>query len=188
MLKIKKLFNKIIQRPVDHQPDAATLRFINDAFDEMIAQHKEHAASWSYGKEKGWTADLDTGVIVFKFEGELTGTCHFQTIGTYNEADGSFMWGWTHSELPRALKIHAKITRQWGKALGLSSYATKNVVCSMEEAWNFAAITRKLTGAKSVYRGRIGKKYIFMTTDEIQVSNTTPSNVHWSKGRPRIHW
>lgn len=188
MLKIKRFFSKIIPRPAKSQPDAATLQLISDAFAEMVAQHKEHAASWPYGKEKGWTADLEAGVIVFKFAGERSGTCHFQTIGTYNEEDGSFMWGWAHSTLPRALKAHAKLARQWGKALKLSQYASRNVQCSMEEAWNFAAITRKLSGAKSVYRGRIGKKYIFMTTDDIQISDPAQSNAHWSKGRRQLLW
>lgn len=188
MFKIKKLFSKIIRRQANHQPDTATLRFISDAFEEMVAQHKKHAASWPYGKEKGWTADLDAGVIVFKFAGDLTGTCHFQTIGTYNEVDGSFLWGWAHGKLPRALKVHAKMARQWGKTLGLSLYASKNVKCSMEEAWNFAAITQKLAGAKNVYRGRVGKKYIFMTTDDIHISNTTQANAHWSKGRRQVRW
>ena len=188
MLKIKKFFNKIIRRPLAKQADAETLRFIETAFEEMLAHHKVHAASWPYGKEKAWTADLDAGVIVFKFAGELTGTCHFQTIGTYNEADGSFMWGWAHSKLPRALKAHAKMARQWGKGLRLPQYVSKNVKCSMEDAWNFAAVTQKLAGAKSVYRGRIGKKYIFMTTDDIHISDTAQTNVHWSQGRPQVRW
>ncbi len=188
MLKIKKFFNKIIRRPLAKQADAETLRFIETAFEEMLAHHKVHAASWPYGKEKAWTADLDAGVIVFKFAGELTGTCHFQTIGTYNEADGSFMWGWAHSKLPRALKVHAKMARQWGKGLRLPQYVSKNVKCSMEDAWNFAEVTQKLAGAKSGNRGRIGKKYIFMTTDDIHISDTAQTNVHWSQGRPQVRW
>jgi hypothetical protein len=66
----------------------------------------------------------------------------------------------------------------------------------MEDAWKFAAVTQKLAGAHSVYRGRVGNRYIFMTTEEIHINdatspmNTTSSDKSpaWSKGRHRPRW
>jgi hypothetical protein len=59
-----------------------------------------------------------------------------------------------------------------------SAYTTKIVTCSLDEAWNFAAVTSKLATVHGVYRGHAGNKYIFMTTGEIHL-NTESEKQHW---------
>ncbi|MBR7800266.1 DUF6882 domain-containing protein [Undibacterium fentianense] len=190
--------------------------FIDTANDEMLAQQAEHAANWRYGKEKAWTADLEAGVIVFQFHGARTGTSHFQTIGIYNEIDNSFAWGWAQTKIPPSLREHATIARHWGRAQKHPMFQNKVVQCTMEDAWQFAAVTRKLTGAYSIYRGRVGSRYIFMTTDEIHIdgireqaerqlnkANSLPiappdnptkaaidrsAGSHWANVRRNLHW
>lgn len=181
-------------KPVEVSPK--TQSFINHAHEEMLNQHQEHATNWKYGKEKGWTADLEAGIIVFQFAGDTTGTSHFQTVGIYDETSQSFTWAWSQRSLPSSLRNHATMAKHWGQAQGHRAFSTSNVICNMEDAWKFAAVTQKLAGAHSVYRGRVGNRYIFMTTDEIHINHaTTPMNITssdkspaWSKGRHRPSW
>ncbi|MFZ6799895.1 DUF6882 domain-containing protein [Undibacterium sp. Di24W] len=182
-----QFLHRILRRTPDQMPNAEALAFITMAYDEMLTQHREHAATWPHGKERGWTADLSAGVIMFKFDGDRTGTAHFQTIGTYNETTASFTWAWANDSLPSALRKHAKLAKKWGATHRHSSFLNKTVQCTMEDAWNFAAVTRKVANAKSVYRGRVGSEFIFMTTDEVHLDTEVPST-HWSAGRRRASW
>jgi hypothetical protein len=187
MNKISAFLHRFFYRQMAREPDASTTAFIAEAFEEMLTQHQQHAASWQHGKEKGWTADLSAGVIMFKFDGEHTGTTHFQTIGTYNEQDAVFTWAWANSSIPSALRKHSKLAKKWGNARHHASFLNETVKCTMEDAWNFAAVTKKVANAKSVYRGRIGSNFIFMTTDEIHL-DTQAEKAHWAAGRRHAKW
>lgn len=202
MKTLTDFFRKIFQRPKQTAPSSAATTFIATAHEEMLAQHLQHATNWKYGKEKGWTADMEAGIIAFQFAGERTGTTHFQVIGIYNDADKVFSWAWAQNTIPTTLRSHAMLAKQWGKTEQHPSFQTSSVRCSMEDAWNFAAVTRKLAGAISVYRGRVGNRYFFMTTDEILIDikpsadaspaakavDIAPSQTHWAKGRQKTKW
>ncbi|MBY0573417.1 MAG: hypothetical protein K2P84_07025 [Undibacterium sp.] len=186
MLKLKDFFKRFFQRQSHVAISDATRQFIVLAHDEMIEENKKHAATWQYGKEKSWVANLDAGVISFTFSKELTGTTPFQSIGIYDDVDKSFTWAWAHSSTPKKLRSHANIAKEWGHTHH-PSFTTKKVYCSMEEAWSYAAVTRKLAGAKGVYRGRLGSNYIFMTTEDISIQAQV-EQAHWAAGRRNTSW
>lgn len=215
MFNIKDFFLRLLRRKSAAAPSTETLAFITLANDEMLQQQTQHAAQWQYGKEKGWSADLAAGIIAFQFANEYTGTCKFQAIGTYSEQDHCFVWSWAQSNIPVTLCEHAKLAKEWGLSQAHTAFTQKSVACSMDEAWSYAAVVRKLAGANSVYRGRIGNRYIFMTTEEVHVdlhpsqvslNSATASNAnnettsapvqqeqkspteHWAKGRRNLHW
>lgn len=207
MHNITAFFTRLFGRPPATAPSAEALAFIVQANEEMLLQQTQHAAQWQYGKEKGWSADLAAGVIAFQFANECTGTCKFQTIGIYNEQDHRFNWSWGLSDIPAALREHANLAKEWGRTNAHPALTQKAVKCSMEDAWGYAALARKLAGAHSVYRGRIGNRYIFMTTGEVhidqQIKSSSPTNStsesstqqehaaateHWAKGRRNLHW
>lgn len=187
MNKLIQFLNRIFGRPTSSAPAESTARFITTAFEEMVAQHREHASSWKHGKEKGWTADLSAGVIMFKFDKDQTGTAHFQTIGNYDEVAGTFTWAWANDSVPAPLCKHAALAKKWGLTHQHPSFINKSVQCTMEDAWNFAAVTRKIADAKTVYRGRVGSKFIFMTTDEVHL-DAPGANSHWAAGRRKASW
>ncbi|MFA9274936.1 MAG: DUF6882 domain-containing protein [Candidatus Aquirickettsiella gammari] len=215
MFNIKDFFLRLMRRKSAALPSTETLAFITLANEEMQQQQTQHAAQWQYGKEKGWSADLAAGVIAFQFANEYTGTCKFQAIGTYSEQDHCFVWSWAQSNIPVTLREHANLAKEWGQSKDHAAFTQKSVTCSMDDAWSYAAVVRKLAGANSVYRGRIGNRYIFMTTGEVHVDHQatqelqatqveqvapaaqTPapaqqeqksSHEHWAKGRRNLHW
>lgn len=173
MLNIKDFFLRLIGRSTSIAPSTDSLAFIASAKEEMQSQQMQLAAQWKYGKENGWSADLAAGVIAFQFANNYTGTCKFQAIGIYDEQNHCFAWSWGQSSIPAALRDHANLAKEWGRENKHSAFLQKLVKCSMDDAWGYAALSMKLAGANSVYRGRIGHRYIFMTTDEVHIDAPT---------------
>jgi hypothetical protein len=197
MSNFLKFFSQLLPRLFGSAPSPEADAFIATAHEEMLAQHSQHASSWQFGKEKGWSADLEAGIIVFQFAGDRTGTSHFQTIGVYDEASECFIWGWSQTTLPATIRQHADLAKLWGQTQRQALFKAPSIKCSMDDAWKLAAATRKIAGAHSVYRGRIGNRYIFMTTEEIHINDrnspTTPAasikhKPDWTKGRHRSTW
>lgn len=169
---IRLLFSRIATS------DSGT-EFIAYARTRLTEQNKAHAESWKLGKEQGWSADMRKGVIVFKFASGATGTAHFQVIGTYDEIDKSFLWGWAHASLAAPFKEHANLAKQWGVENQHPSFMAKSIACNLDEVWDFAAVTNALAGSKAVYRGHAGTKYIFLTMGEMDVQ-THADAPHWA--------
>ncbi|MES2047316.1 MAG: hypothetical protein V4447_02865 [Pseudomonadota bacterium] len=153
--------------------------FVVAARANLIAQNDAHATTWQLGKEQGWSADIGMGVIVFRFANGLSGTTHFQVVGTYDEIDGSFLWGWAHSSVPAAFREHASLAKQWGSENNHPAFLAKSVKCSLDDAMDFAAVANSLAGSKGVYRGHSGKKYIFMTLGDLHVESNLAAP-HWA--------
>jgi hypothetical protein len=153
--------------------------FVVAARANLIEQNNAHAQTWQLGKEQGWSADMGMGVIVFRFNNGLSGTTHFQVVGSYDENDGSFLWGWAHPSVPAAFREHANLAKLWGSDNDHPAFISKNVKCSLDDAMDFAAVANSLAGAKGVYRGHSGKKYIFLTIGDIHVESTQASP-HWA--------
>lgn len=146
-----------------------TETFIHAAREGLAQQTAAHAASWHLGEEANWSADLDAGTIVFHFADGATATAHIQVVGTYNQADGSFLWGWDHPSVPEPLGAHAQLAREWGVQQGAEAFTERKVTCSEDEVWSFAAVANRLAGANGVYRGSAGSTLVFMTFGTIQL-------------------
>jgi uncharacterized protein DUF6882 len=82
----------------------------------------------------------------------VAATAPIQVIGTYNPADGTFLWGWDHPSVPHPLREHAQLARAWGRENGLASFTERSVRCDESEAWRFAAVANRLASSNGVYR------------------------------------
>lgn len=176
---LKKILNAIRQRGANQDSSSSASDFIAAAREEMQEQSQMHASSWKYGKEQGWSADMGAGVIHFKFANGATGTAHFQVIGIYDEIENMFSWGWAHPAVPSALRAHANLAKQWGRYHKNPAFVTKSLPCSLEEVWDFAAVTNSLAASKGVYRGHSGTLYLFLTLGEIHIE-TNAAAPHWA--------
>ncbi|WP_371873425.1 hypothetical protein [Massilia phyllostachyos] len=52
----------------------------------------------------------------------------------------------------------------------MTSFATRKIHCSEDEAWAFAAVANRLGNANGVYRGPDGTALVFMTFGEVKLS------------------
>ena len=182
---LKKILNAIGLGKSTNLMSHSDSEFVVAARANLIRQNEAHAQKWQLGKEQGWSADIGMGVIVFRFANGLSGTTHFQVIGTYDEIDESFLWGWAHTTVPAAFREHANLAKLWGSDNDHPAFISKNVKCSLDEAMDFAAVANSLAGSKGVYRGHAGKKYIFLTIGDIHVESVQ-ATPHWAAlGRHR---
>jgi hypothetical protein len=149
-------------------------QFIEAAREGLAQQTSAHAATWQLGQEEDWSADLETGVIVFKFAKGVTATARIQVVGTYNKTDGTFLWGWDHPSVPEPLRKHALLAKQWGQQNNVRAFASRKVKCSEDEAWGFAAVANRLANANGVYRGPAGSAFVFMTFGEVKLEGAKP--------------
>jgi hypothetical protein len=157
----------LLALPLRAEPPEA---FITAAIEGMKQQADAHAATWGLGKAKRWSADLDKGVLRFEFADGTLAEAPLQVVGTYNTENGSFLWAWDHPSVPAPLRQHAELARQWGEREGVPKFNTRQVRCSEEEAWAFAAVTNRLAKAQGVYRGPTGAVRVFMTFGDVTLT------------------
>lgn len=149
-------------------------QFIEAAREGLSVQTSAHSSIWHLGKEEKWSADLDAGVIVFEFADGMRATAPIQVIGTYNQKDGTFLWGWDHPSVPEPLRKHAILAKEWGEKNKVKLFISAKVSCSEDEAWGFAAVANRLAEANGVYRGPSGTTLVYMTFGEIKLQKTKP--------------
>jgi hypothetical protein len=150
-------------------------------FDTLIAQSMEelrlktqaHNATWHLG-EADWSVDQDQGQIVFEHKG-ITATAPVQIVGTFDGDDSTWLWGWDHASVVPALQEHARRVREYGEDHGITRLTTKKLVCSENEAWEFAALACKLCDAQGAYRGPAGSAFVFMTFGKVTLTRSARS-------------
>jgi len=118
-------------------------QFIAAAREGLSLQTSTHAATWHLGQEINWAADLNAGTITFNLPEQVTAVAPIQVVGTYNTADGTFLWGWDHPSVSVPLRSHAQLAKDWGRANRLANFTSRLVACSEEEAWGFAAVANE---------------------------------------------
>jgi hypothetical protein len=145
-------------------------RLIDQSLEELRAKTATHDAAWSLG-EASWEIDQDAGEIVFTSPAGLKATCPVQIIGTYNQDDSTWLWGWEHPSVDAALQEHAKRVREYGQKHGIEALTTKKLHCTEEEAWELTALACKLCEAQGAYRGPSGSTLVFVTFGQPKLSN-----------------
>ena len=156
------------------QKQGSPAQYLEAAREGLAMQTAAHSSTWHFGEEKTWAADLDTGVIVFSFTDGTTATAQIQVVGTYNTADGTFLWAWDHPSVPEALRKHAALARQWGEKHGLPAFISRKIECTEGDAWSYAAVTNRLANANGVYRGPAGTALFFITFGEVSIARAEP--------------
>ena len=74
----------------------------------MIEHNRTHAGELALRQRDGWTADLDAGVIVFKFAGDRTATRHFKASVSMMKSPGNSL-GLGHKVTQNNKYMHAKL-------------------------------------------------------------------------------
>jgi len=161
---------KPLQVPADEPgPDFETL--VAQSMEELRLKTAAHDKTWHLG-QADWDVDQGTGLIVFRAPGGITATCLVQIVGTYNTADGTWLWGWDHPSVEPALQKHAALVREFGKRHGVQKLTTRKIECSEDDAWEFTALACKLGDAQGGYRGPMDETLIFMTFGKVTLSKS----------------
>jgi hypothetical protein len=118
---------------------------------DLEAKTKAHIDVWGLGKTERWDVNLDTGIISFSDPGLLV-TARVQIVGSYDPADGTWLWGWDHPSVDPPLAEDAHRARSFGERYGLRDYVTPMIACPPERCWEFAALTSYLAGPRTADR------------------------------------
>ena len=146
------------------EPEATLRR----SLEYLRLKTSHHMEAWDFGKSERWDIDLDTGVLTFSGPGLLV-TTRFQVIGTFDEGDGYWIWGWGHPQVAAFLAHDALRVRDFGERHGLARYVTREIRCTEDEAWQFTALGCQLAEASGAYRGPAGATALFMTFGDVTI-------------------
>ena len=147
---------------------------IERSMNELRLRTEAHIGTWGLD-EASWSTDLQEGTIEFLSPKGLRITAPMRVVGTYNTEDGTWLWGWDHPSVPKALTDHARQARAFGETHGLVEYTTRKVVCDEAQGWEFAAVACHLAGAQGVYCGPDGPARVFMTFGTVTIQAAEPS-------------
>jgi hypothetical protein len=95
-----------------------------------------------------------------------------QIIGTYNTADGTWLWAWDNPSLVKGLARDSQVVREYGRKHGIAPLTTRKLNCDEVDCWEFTALACKLCKAQGAYHGPSGKTRVFMTFGKITMSKT----------------
>ncbi|AOM39788.1 DUF6882 domain-containing protein [Xenorhabdus hominickii] len=133
-------------------------------------QHKSqfHCDNWKLD-EASWSVDQDEGTIIFHAPDNIVAMAPVQIVGTYDQNQGSWMWGWANSSIKKSLTKDALTVQAYGERY--SNVLLTEHVSEMDEneAWQLAALACELNSQQGVYRGVAGSTLIFMTFGEVSL-------------------
>lgn len=155
---------RFAQDPVDFEA------LVEHSLEHLRYQTAAHNELWQLG-ECSWSVDQDEGTLVFTRPDGTIATCPVQIIGTYNTADGTWLWGWDHPSVKEPLQESAHLLREWGEERGIEVLTTRKISCTEDDAWGLTALAFALAEAQGAYRGPMGPTHAFMTFGEIALSS-----------------
>lgn len=150
-------------KPEDYEEDPPHQAFLDQCMEELRQKTNATSAEWGLGSEAQWNAELHAGVLSFEFDDGRHVEAPVQVVGTYDQNDGTFLWGWDHPSVPEPLRRAAATVRRYGEAQSIEPFVQRKVECSEDQAWEFAAAAAHLDKATGAYRGPAGSTLVFMT-------------------------
>ncbi|MFC5606404.1 antitoxin YezG family protein [Variovorax soli] len=150
-------------KPEGYEEEPPHQAFLDQCMEELREKTDAATAAWGLGREERWNIDLQAGILSFHFPQGQQVDVPIQVVGTYNQADGTFLWGWDHPSVPEPLRRAAQAVRVYGQEQSIEELDQREVRCSEDQAWEFAAVAAHLDNAVGAYRGATGKTLLFMT-------------------------
>ena len=156
-----------------HSADDAQA-YVQQSVGGLQAQLAANDGLWRLSEAASWSVDQDQGQITFSFDNGKRARAPVQIIGTYNPANGTFLWGWDHPSVLPPMRQHAALAKAWGEQHQQPQYTTRLVRCTEEEAWAFTAVAARLGGASGAYRARSGGPIVFVSFGTITLDAPKP--------------
>ncbi|WP_340614608.1 DUF6882 domain-containing protein [Xenorhabdus thailandensis] len=127
-----------------------------------------HCDNWKLD-EASWSVDQDEGTITFHAPDNIVAMAPVQIVGTYDQNQGSWMWGWANSSIKESLKQDALTVQTYGERYGNELLTERVSEIDENKAWQLAALACELNNQQGVYRGVAGSMLIFMTFGEVSL-------------------
>ncbi|WP_333956197.1 DUF6882 domain-containing protein [Providencia vermicola] len=133
-------------------------------------QHKSqfHCDTWKLD-QASWSVDQEEGTIVFQAPDDIVAVAPVQIIGTYDQNQGNWLWGWANSSIEAPLLQDALAVQEFAERKGYDQLTEAMCQIDESEAWEFAALACELNERQGVYRGAAGNTLIFMSFGEVKL-------------------
>jgi hypothetical protein len=122
--------------------------------------------------QAAWDVDQDRGVIRFQSPDGIIAVAPVQILGTYNAADGTWLWAWSNPSIAPALAQQAAGMRVLGQQNSLAELTTATLTCDEAHCWDFIAAATAMNNAQGAYRGMAGDTAVFMTFGAVTLSKS----------------
>lgn len=145
-------------------------RLLDTSMEELRLKTTGHQAGWGFGKATQWSLDMSRGDLLFTFDDGVVATCPAQIVGSFDGADGSWLWAWANPSIPDSLKRDSLRVRDYGQQKQIVRLTSEEWHGTEADAWPMAALACKLCEAQGVYRGPAGTAFVFMTFGKVELS------------------
>lgn len=172
------LLNRIFGKP---PPKATAFQEQSETSPEFLALSKAgdihlsaltqaHHGMWRFGEQKQWNIDQQEGVLRLTFADGVVAELPAQIVGSLNQTDGSWLWGWANDSLRESMKRDVQKVREYGEAHQMPLLTLPEWSADKQQAWNMAAIATKLCDAQGAFCGSSGSTLIFFLFGEVGLS------------------
>ncbi len=107
------------------------------------------------GLVKNYRLNLKKGRITLEFETRPDISADAQIAGTYSD-DGTFMWGWSHPEVPEPMQAAAWAVQQFGDRQEIEQLLTRGGQTDAGLLDKYLAICAYISNADGVFLGDHG--------------------------------
>jgi len=143
---------------------------LDTSMEELRVKTVGHQAGWGFGRATRWSLDQSRGDLLFTFDDGIVATCPAQIVGSFDGADGSWLWGWANPSIADSLKRDSLRVREYGEERQIARLTSAEWPCTEAEAWRMAALACKLCEAQGVYRGPAGTAFVFISFGTVELS------------------
>lgn len=147
-------------------------------FEQLKAQSIEalriklEAHRWWLEDYDEWSLDQNAGILVIHTHsrGEpMVARAAAQIIGSFNKADGSWLWGWANSSIADSLKADAELVRQLGDDKSFPKLTERKVPTDQQGAFGFAAVASHACGSQGVFSAAAGDAVIYINFGQVSL-------------------
>jgi hypothetical protein len=169
MAWLRKLFGKS-ENPYQEELTPEFAALLDASRIHLATLTEAHQGGWRFGQQANWGLNQDEGVLRFTFADGRVAEAPAQAVGSYSEADRSWMWAWGNPSISEGLKRDSLRVRQYGEEHAIGRLTRAQWKADMEWAWSMTALTVKLCDAQGAYCGSAGPTRVFLAFGEVRLS------------------
>ena len=158
-----------VLHPATAEPQLSYDELVRRGMNELELKNAMHDRAFQISRA-AWNVDQDAGLIRFESPDGILAIAQVQIIGSYNTADGTWLWAWDNPSVNPSLAQLAGSMREYGQQNNLPELTTAKLECDQEHCWTFVAAAAAMTNAQGGYRGMAGETAVFMTFGPVDVS------------------
>ncbi|QJX48464.1 hypothetical protein HMJ29_16695 [Hymenobacter taeanensis] len=149
--------------------------FAQSCLQDLIDLQDEFKSEYDIEWYENWFYNQSTGLLTFS-TGEEEINFKYLSVGTFSRQTNTWKWSWDNENTLPTIKEEIITVKDFGYQSEFSKLTDGYFESSEEEAWEFTAITAKLTNSIGVYRPISEHLLVFMVLLEF-VDKETAQNI-----------